>query len=433
MAKEINLLLRRKRAILRINPNLLEGAFAMPLDPLLTELEQNISNDINVDRLADAALLSRSQLYREFYNTTGHSVKEYVRKRRLSKALALIKHTDMSLKKIAMECGYSGEQALCKSIKAAIDQTPKQYKASGDEYYFPARHDGRAFEEQREHIVAVTTETIPPTLCLRYYDSRLKEIENRALAWLFTSYPDYSGRIFGRKGAQKGSKLCYELFIESEDADQPAISGTFAKTICPNTEDEINAAWDYLYNDWLKTSMFAMGEQPWFEEYIRVNGQVKRLHLYLPVQKRPGFHKIRLCQCEEARFLAASKSGKDAEKSASKTVMDFLAAHHPHLAQSARLFYVSVQAQEYTCGIALQSPISLPLNCGVEMITRPTGEYAILEGDCCGDAKSYETVLAAWIDSMGLQSTDVPFAVHENNGSFDRQKIRVKIYQKIEN
>ena len=136
----------------------------MPLEPLLANLEQNISNDISVERLAEAGLLSRSQLYRE-----------YVRKRRLSTALALIKHTDMSLKKIAGECGFSGEQGL---------------------------------------PVSVASETIPPTLRLQYYDSCPKGIENRALARLFASRPGYGGRIFGRKGAQKGPKLCYELYLD---------------------------------------------------------------------------------------------------------------------------------------------------------------------------------------------------------------------------
>jgi len=79
----------------------------MPLESLLAALEQNIADDLNVERLAQAGRLSRTQLYREFYSSTGHSVKEYVRKRRLSKALALMKHTDMPLMQIAYECGFS--------------------------------------------------------------------------------------------------------------------------------------------------------------------------------------------------------------------------------------------------------------------------------------------------------------------------------------
>jgi AraC-like DNA-binding protein len=252
----------------------------MPLEPLLAELEQNLADDFSVERLAEVGLLSRSQLYREFYDATGHSVKEYVRKRRLSTALALIKHTDMTLKKIAKECGFSCEQALCRCVKDAIGQTPKEYKASGGEYYFPPVATGVLVDGEQGLPVSVSTEMIPPTLRLPYYDSRLRGIENRALAWLFASRPGYSGRIFGRKGAQKSSKLCYELYIEAEEADQPAVSGTFAKTTCPDIEEEIIAAWDYLYNGWLKTSMFAQAEQCWFEEYIHAGGQVKRLQLY---------------------------------------------------------------------------------------------------------------------------------------------------------
>ena len=411
----------------------------MPLEPLFAELEQNLADDFNVERLAGAGRLSRTQLYREFYNATGHSVKEYVRKRRLSEALALIKHTDRPLTQIAHGCGFSTEQALCKSVKSATGQTPAQYKASGEEYFFPA------CEGQRVRIVTVAAEAIPATLRLRYYDSRLTGLENRALAWLFAARPDYRGRIFGRNGKQEGSKLCYELHIESPDADQPAISGTFAKISCPKIEDEINAAWDYLYNDWLKTSMFAQAEQQWFEEYIRAGSQIKWLQLYLPVVKRPGFHKIMLHKCKETHFLAARRSGPNAEKESSDAVVGFLTAHYPHLAKSARQLYVST-AQDagqglrlvradahltYTCGIQLQAPVKLPPGCGIEIVTRPAGEYAVLEGDCCGDTAAYEAVLAAWMDGMGLQAAAAPFAVYEVAENFQKQDARVKIYAQI--
>ena len=412
----------------------------MPLEPLFAELEQNIADDLNVERLAEAGRLSRTQLYREFYNTTGHSVKEYVRKRRLSKALALIKHTDMPLTQIAHECGFGLPQALCKSVKAAIGQTPAQYKASDEEYYFPAC-DGRDSGDQWTQVVTVAAETIPPMLCLRYYDSRLQGLENRALDWLFASRPDYRGRIFGRNGKQEGSKLCYELYIESDSAEQPAINGTFAKTSCQNIEAEINAAWDYLYNDWLKTSMFAQAEQPWLEEYIHNGRQIKSLQLYLPVIKRPGFHKIQLHRCEDMHFLVVCKFGANAEKDSSDAVVSFLTAYYPRLAHNARHLYVSttepteglrlVQGQPYTCGIQLQAPIDLPPGCGAQMLTRPAGEYAILEGDCCGDTAAYEAVMAAWVGSMGLRASTAPFAVYEIAEGFRKQDARVKIYRQI--
>ncbi|MCL2298995.1 MAG: helix-turn-helix domain-containing protein, partial [Firmicutes bacterium] len=298
----------------------------MPFDSLLDAMERDLSGELSVEGLAGAGFVSRTQLYREFYNATGHSVKEYIRKRRLSRALALIKHTDMPLLEIAQDCGFGSQQALCKAVKSATGRTPLQYKAGGEEYYFPAGAGRQAY------TVTVSAETIPPTQCLRYYDSRLQGLENRALARLFAERPGYQGRVFGRNGEQKGAKLCYELFIESDKPDRPAFSGTFAKTACPNDEAEINAAWNYLYDDWLKTSMFAHSGQPWFEEYIHTGGQIKRLTLCLPVEKRPGFHKLRLSRCGDMHFLVARRSGADAEEAASRAVMAFLAARHPSLA-----------------------------------------------------------------------------------------------------
>lgn len=409
----------------------------MPLDPLFTAVEQTLADDLNVDSLAEAGLLSRSQLYRAFYSTAGHSVKEYVRKRRLSAALALIKHSDLPLAQIAQDCGFGSVQALCKAVKSATGLTPSRYKSGGEEYYFPPA-DGRS-----QFTVSVSSENLPPTQCLHYYDSCLQGIEDRALAWLFAKHPGYCGRIFGRNGQQKGTKLCYELYIESRRADHPAMTGTFAKTSCENSEAAANAAWDYLYNDWLKTSMFSLDQTPYFEEYIHSNGAVKRLQLYLPVVKRPGFHKIRLMHSEDMHFLAACRYGADAEKSASKAVMDFLAVQHPHLARTARRFYVStaqednlalhlVNKESCTCGIALPSAMTLPEGCNVQMLTKPAGTYAVLEGDCCGDAGAYEAVLSAWIGSTGLAAEGAPFAVCESGGSFQREDVRVRMYWKIQ-
>lgn len=36
----------------------------------------------------------------------------------------------------------------------------------------------------------------------------------------------------------------------------PEVTATFAKTAVKNKDEYINSAWNYLYTDWLKTSMF---------------------------------------------------------------------------------------------------------------------------------------------------------------------------------
>jgi len=100
----------------------------MPLEPLLAALEQNIADDLNVERLAETGRLSRSQLYRDFYSLTGHTMSEYIRRRRLSNALALIKTSQLSLTDIACQCGFSSQQALHRAVRQTVGMTPLAYR-----------------------------------------------------------------------------------------------------------------------------------------------------------------------------------------------------------------------------------------------------------------------------------------------------------------
>jgi len=59
-------------------------------------IENNLSADLDTGLLASVGYTSHAKLFRDFYNLTGHSVKEYVRKRRLLNALALIRQAQTS-------------------------------------------------------------------------------------------------------------------------------------------------------------------------------------------------------------------------------------------------------------------------------------------------------------------------------------------------
>ena len=109
----------------------------MPLEPLFAALEHNIAESLSVERLAGAGPLSRSQLYRDFYSVTGHTASEYIRRRRLSNALALIKTSQFPLADIAYQCGFSSQQALNRAVRQTVGMTPLAYKNSEAWYFFP--------------------------------------------------------------------------------------------------------------------------------------------------------------------------------------------------------------------------------------------------------------------------------------------------------
>ena len=64
-------------------------------------IENNMSENLEAYTLSNVGFVSTRKLYYDFYSASGHSVNEYIRKRRLSNALSLIKVSDMGFEEIA--------------------------------------------------------------------------------------------------------------------------------------------------------------------------------------------------------------------------------------------------------------------------------------------------------------------------------------------
>jgi AraC-like DNA-binding protein/DNA gyrase inhibitor GyrI len=402
------------------------------IEAAIAWMEEHLYEPLNIEQMSRLSYISSMQLYREFYSLTGHSVKEYVRKRRLSCALASVKHTGEPLAEIAHTYGYSSQQAFNKSIKAATGQTPLTYRNSEAYYYFPP------YEGDGKRQVYVAAEEIPQTIRVQYHDNRLEGIENRAINCLFSLLPGYTGRLFGKNGRHEGDDHVYELLLADampyleqlrsgpfhSVAVVPGFGSTWASLATVPLDEQIAAAWNYLYTVWLPASMFAQTELPYFEEYIHRAGKVKKLILRLPITKRGDYDQIRLADCTERRFLVSRRTGRDAEEQASRILIDTLAQLIPGLVPQVKDFYVALQENEAVCGIGLDGlkstaamphlphlpilPAALPPD--IELLTTPAGKYAILEGACRGDSQVYERILSAWVaDNQFVHDATTPF------------------------
>lgn len=410
----------------------------------IQHIEEHLHGEVSLEQAAQAGFTSLMQLYRDFYAYTGHSVKEYIRKRRLSNALSLIRCSDMSLAEVAYTCGYSSQQALCKCVKSAVFMTPLEYRRSEADYYFP-RYDSMAARQ-----VTVAAETIPSVIRAAFYDSRLTGIEEQAIAALRSALPGYRGRIFGRNSRQSGSRFCYELWVEyaPEAAEillcsrafqevklQSEMCLTVAKTIVRNEEQEIGQAWNYLYTDWLTSSMFTQDEQPYFEEFLCRRNRVNRLALYVPVTKRTDYDRISLVRSSGMIFLASTREGRHGEKEAAQAVMSFLAVYKRSAVRSATTFYVAKDGNSCTCGVKLEDAngLQLPAGSGLELLELPAGSYAVLETGCTGDSRVLEERLETWVKDNGLhRSRRSAFAIYEANGGFTAEHITTTCWIQLE-
>lgn len=403
-------------------------------------IEEHLYEDIPLEQAAQAGYTSLMQLYRDFYTYTGHSVKEYIRKRRLSAALGLIRTSQRPLAEIAYSCGYSSQQALCKYVKSATRMTPLAYQKSEAWYFFP-RFDSEAIRQ-----VTVTSETIPETIQFKFYYPKQRGIEQQALAALRTLLPEYQRRIFGRDGAPREGLFCYELAVEYDPyvlnrlADSwgqditivPAFNSTFAKTTVRSDESEIGQAWDYLYLKWLRTSMFVQDDGYYFEEYLFKGGEVRKLLLYLPVKKRMDYDKISVMVCADSRFLVSSREGEQAEEEASAAVLKVLSRHHPEVIRTAREWVVAQSGMNYTCGVRLEQALELPADSGLEVVQAAGGSYAVLESSSYSDRGAFTALLNTWIQENGWSKDNLPaFTTYETGGQAEPDAITMRVWIRL--
>lgn len=398
----------------------------------INNIEQNISEKINVEKLSSECFISPRQLYRDFYSLTGHSINEYIRKRKLSKALSLLKFSDISIFDIAYICGYSSVQALYRSIKSSLNLTPTEYRNGTDIFYFPL-YDGVKTKQ-----ITVKSLIIPETINVKFYHTKLVGIEDRAISYLLSIIPECAGRLYGKNGTQSGNRFCYELYIEydevykekltsafNEITTYPGYTAVFACTSSVNREFEINSAWDFLYGQWLQGSMFEQDNIPYFEEYIIKGNNIKKLILHLPVRPRENFYKINVKSFEDRIFLTATKKGIDAEMSASNTVIDLLAEHYPLYLKTQKEFFISKKNNIATCGLNIKTKINFDNNT-VKVLTIPKGLYAVLEGSCYGSGNEYEQILTNWLRDNGFEIMGTPFSIYDTSKGTGHNQIIVK-------
>lgn len=92
-------------------------------------LDERISDeDMNVDRLAAAAGVSRTHLYRRMKERLGMNPSDYIRNRRLQRACELLMNDDLDVTQIAYLLGFSSQSQFSTTFKRFMGYTPTEYR-----------------------------------------------------------------------------------------------------------------------------------------------------------------------------------------------------------------------------------------------------------------------------------------------------------------
>ncbi len=88
-------------------------------------VERNLAEPITLGEIADACAVSRFHLAHAFGASTGTSLMQYLRGRRLTTAATALANGETDILGLALETGYSSHQAFSRAFKARFGTTPR--------------------------------------------------------------------------------------------------------------------------------------------------------------------------------------------------------------------------------------------------------------------------------------------------------------------
>lgn len=103
-----------------------------PVDKALWLIETELSEPLDLQRVAGVCGLSRFSLSRVFAAATGWSVMRYVKARRLSRAAHLLAAGATDILGVALEVGYGSHEAFTRAFREQFGMTPEALRASGN-------------------------------------------------------------------------------------------------------------------------------------------------------------------------------------------------------------------------------------------------------------------------------------------------------------
>lgn len=102
--------------------------FYQQIQRALDQFEQDPYRNMTIEALAQQSAMSVATFYRYFGAMTGYTVKEYLRRRRLSRSLELLEHHQLQVIDIAFLCGFKSHEAYTRAFNKEFGQTPNEYR-----------------------------------------------------------------------------------------------------------------------------------------------------------------------------------------------------------------------------------------------------------------------------------------------------------------
>jgi AraC family transcriptional regulator len=278
-------------------------------------IENNLDSNIELEQVAKIAGYSISHFYRVFGAIVGCSVKEYVRRRKLSNAVFSVVTTKRSITEIAFENGFESHEVFTRTFKLAYGAPPSSFRKGHAEPSLFERVNLLSINKEGrviilnpeiickdEKLLLGIARRINQSENIKYkllskvqreFMEKVSTIENRINGELYYAVYDYNTEDISKED----DEINYTYFYCVEVSEYKEILDGMVKKVIPqgkyavfnydtkentlNGEKLIQPVYDYIDGIWLPNSGIELAET---SDYEIFHEKENRIDYYISIK-----------------------------------------------------------------------------------------------------------------------------------------------------
>ena len=100
-------------------------------------IDRAYAGPLDVPNLAKRAHVSEAHFIRSFRATFGETPHRYLQRRRVERAMFLLRETDRTVTDICLDVGFGSLGTFSRTFRDIVGETPSDYRARGDVFAVP--------------------------------------------------------------------------------------------------------------------------------------------------------------------------------------------------------------------------------------------------------------------------------------------------------
>jgi len=294
------------------------------VDSIESSLSASINSSIDIPALANMCHVSPWHFQRLFKSLVGDTLGNYLRGRRLTHAAELLLDTDQNILDIAMQVGFSSNEALSRAFKAQFNLTPKAFRQQSpavqlnkkpllrpELYHHLANYiqkEPSIIERPETHLLGFSTQIPSPFNCEGSYCDLLEKSWYQLFEYQQGFPQRESGKFYGLTISPSGNfdeaeveYLAAIVLKTNEPIPKSLPEGmkhyklpaqkVAVFDIAQVDEETVGKTMDYIYGYWLPNSGYQRDkgdDYEYFENIDSMESEIPRSQYVIPIKKSPA-------------------------------------------------------------------------------------------------------------------------------------------------